>query len=239
MTAGLQIFNVNGVIQIDETLKNPRYVTGGTVAQGTDNSGYGSYVINLGAYGIDLNVEIPLILVRPTAYGRNVGGIFITKNYGTTYGGNFCLIDTSDAGFEFAIFSNQGAGVTDSGNCGLQVFNAAGQLTYDSNQRHARIIANLYHAATPNFQYPYSYNFSGFSEAPWIVANPLVSSYLGEQDYPAGVYAKLNSTSSITIGLQLSGAANLSFLDMYGLVAAKNADPYNGRSASFALANWA
>ena len=239
MTVGLQIFNTNGVIQIDENLKNPRYVTGGSVAKGADNSGYGTFVINLGAFGIDLNAEIPLILVRPNEFGKYVGGIFLTKQYGTVFGGNFCMIVASDSGFDYAVFSTRVGGITDPGNFGLQVFNAAGEITYNSNNRHARIVANLIHTATPNFTYPYSYAFSGFNEMPWIVVNPLVASYLGEQDYPAGVYAKVNAVNSITIGLQLNGAASTPFLDTYGLVAAKNADPYNGKSASFALANWA
>lgn len=239
MPAGLQVFNQSGVLQIDETTKNPRLVTSGSVAKGADNSGYGYYKIDLGAYGINLNTEIPLLLLRPATYGTYVGGVFVTKQYGTVTGGNFFLLDASDSAFDYSIFSQQVAGVRDPGNLGLQVFNAAGEITYDTNQAHTRILGNLYHAATASFPYPYSFGISGFSGMPWVVANPLVSSFKGGQDSPAGVFMKVNSPSSVTVDLRVVGAAGTSFASVYGTSIAQQADPYNGQSATFSMADWA
>jgi hypothetical protein len=238
MTAGIQIYNTNGVIQIDENLKNPRLVTTGSVAQGTDNA-FGSFVLNLSAFGIDLNTEIPLLLLRPSAFGQNVGGVFITKKYGSVSGGNYFLIDASNASFDYAVFSTQVAGIKDTDPGGFQVFNTAGEITYDSNNRHTRIIANLYHAATSSYPYPYNLSMTGFTAMPWIVANPLVASYLGSQDEASGIYAKVNSLTSLTISHQVLGAAGSSFAGLYGSTIAQSADPYNNRSMTLGMADWA
>lgn len=237
MTAGLQIINSSGQIQIDENLIVPRFVASGSVAR-DPQQGSGPLVINLGNYGINIQEEIPIILVRPAEYNRFVGGAYITRAYGTAPPGNYCLIDNSDCGFDYSVFSTKVAGVRDNGNFGFQTFNSSGVLIYDSNNRHTRVINNFKKAASTDYLYPYSFTLSGFNSMPWIMVNNLPVSYSGATDSAGGVYIRVNSNTSITVDHRVAGAAFTSFREIYDVPTSKTNDPYNNRPANYLLADY-
>lgn len=249
MPTGFQALNATGVVQIDENFKNPRFVTSGTIVERNTTNQGDPFVLELSAYGINLTLEIPLVLIRPTQYGQFIGGVAVAPDFTSQSLNAINFPRAQSYPYEYAIFSTLVPGVVDPGGThGLQVFNGAGTLIYNSNNRHARILANLYKPAPASYPYPYSFFIPAQPETPWFLANPLLWSTWGmESDQVTGIFMRLDNQSQVTIGHQFNDQPESSVVSVLGLNGAIPLDPYNkhvtnvpyvGRAATFAIATY-
>lgn len=249
MPTGFQVLNTTGIVQIDENFKNPRFVTSGTIAERNSSNQGNWFTLELGAYGIDLTNEIPVVLIRPTQYGQYIGSIAVSAMFVDQSINAITFPRAQNYPYEYAIFSTLVAGVVDpGGTVGLQVFKADGSLVYNSNNRHPRILANLYKPAQPSYPYPYSFFIAAQPETPWFLANPLLWSTWGaEDDQVTGIFMRLDSPSQVTIGHQFTEQPETSVVSVLGVNGAIPLDPYNkhvtnipytGRDATFAIATY-
>lgn len=237
MTTGFKVFNNNGFVQIDDNFKNPRLVATGTIPQATAGE------IDLGVLGINLDTEIPLVMVRPHNYDRYVGGAYFSKVHsnGTTFG-NYVGIDADRTAYDYAIFSTVGSPISDGGTLGMVVRNPSDVVVYDSRYVYPRLLSALQMAASSNYNYPLNYGISGYSEMPWILVNPLIWQQGNINDFNpinySGIFMKVNSLTSITIDHlvlgQYSGQNGLTMVAAHGGEAMAY-NPYHLKSAVFVL----
>ena len=250
MTAGLQIFNDNGVIQIDELFKNPRLVTRGFVAE-RNSSNFGDQMeVKLTPFGINMDIEIPVILLRPTQLNQYVGGVALGYDYNVSSPHSIFFTRSDNYAYEYAIFATTVPGVVDPTiNYGLQVFLANGELAYSTANSHARILANLFKPAPGAYPYPYSFGIPNTGAMPWFLGNPLMYSPWFPEDGPVtGIFMKADSFGQVTVGHQLLEEPQVAVKDRLNVFLASNLDPYNyehgnggyqGRDAVFSIANFA
>lgn len=251
MPVGLAIYNTDGVLQIDESFKNPCLVATGYLA-GT--GGYDPTPVSLSALGIDVAVEMPIILIRPRAYGRWFGGCRV---YRGESGVSYFETYTSEVGLDYAIFSTKGTPIRDPGNVGLQVFDSSGAITFDSNLSHMRVLSSHYHPAIAAYQYPVQIGISNFQEMPWVVSAPLVCTWKGlgsseSEPEPLGLFMNFFSNTSATAEMcylarqeqtayairfaQQGGQPNAVINTQRSIIAQ---DPYYNRGFSVDFATWA
>lgn len=113
MPQGLEVFNDDGIYQIDGESPNLVFITKGSAT--------GSVTFSSPAY--------PIVFIRPNM-GRR---IFLRHNGGTSYT-FFC-----QGAFSYWVFC--GLTASSGSNFGLQVFNAAGSLVYSSHSKPLKIIS--------------------------------------------------------------------------------------------------
>lgn len=142
MPAGLQVKTPAGILQIDELYRNAQLAAKVAVtsfSRGPWSATYGpnDYVasINTGAY-------FPCILgFAPVSYpcttGATLHGVFATFDDATL--NDYALNVKSDsAQFDCFLFRDQA--LASGANHGLQVFNAAGTMVYDSALKYLRVV---------------------------------------------------------------------------------------------------
>lgn len=117
MAFGLEITNNHGTTLIDDTYSNLAVRHQGTLAAG-------SGVRTVSIPGLDQ----PIPAVRSTAYAIALGRI----------GNNGQIWSAGGAQVHWYVFDTPTSGGND---YGLQVFNSAGQLTFDSSRKYARVRA--------------------------------------------------------------------------------------------------
>lgn len=197
MSYGLQILNDAGRIQVDAESLPARLLTSGYVA------GRSAYLTM--PYAIEN--EAPIILLKPTQPNSFVGGLYFGAIYSTGPAGT--ILVGGQHPFYYAIFAaTMGTPVIESTNYGLQVFRSDNSVAYDSRHQHPNLTHMFYKPPDTSTTggYPNTYSFSGYSEMPWILANPLMLTYLGVGEtttYAGCVMASVNPAfNQLTVDLR-------------------------------------
>ena len=136
MAAGFQIVNANGIVQVDEN-----YVNLGLVAKGTITIPAGGIGGMAAPAQISFTGASPILCIRPVstyAFIRSVTKLGNTFSY-TVNGGYSGAGNTSPTAetFNWYIFDRMSQiAVT---NYGIQIYNASGELTFNSSSNPMRI----------------------------------------------------------------------------------------------------
>jgi hypothetical protein len=212
MSYGLKVLGVSGAVQIDDTFQNMVRIASGSC------SGF-SNIITVP----DQGTFAPQIFVRPWADGQWVGGlcfqsttqIEILTNY-KEYAEGSNAVSFPGGGFDWVAFGTASRQLVDSSTYGMKVFDASGNLTFDSRYEAARtqtVCLITQSGGTETQAYPQYYGFTGWSIRPWINLNTfsrvLFSGDLGSGDY--GWYVTTNGTSSIGVRWAETYADGISF----------------------------
>lgn len=132
MGAGFQVFNDSNFLQIDADYSNHEFVTKGTYSIGPSNLANGGS--NIGSTTVTVAGRNPVIALNSSSLcyaslQSQSGGVFtfyIYNGENTTVSGEYFIFDTaSDAS---------------AGNTGMQIFNAAGKLVFDSNKKYMKVL---------------------------------------------------------------------------------------------------
>lgn len=135
MPYGLQVIGNDGYKQIDENYANLSFVGKGTMSiGGSVNNMAGPTTFYSGSQRFNRACNRPLVFIRPTQGYACLASIVNGGSYLDIY-----LHGNTSQNVDFYVFDQI---TTDEyGGFGLQVFNAAGQLTYSSNYAPLRIKA--------------------------------------------------------------------------------------------------
>lgn len=132
MGAGFQVFNDSNFLQIDADYSNYEFVTKGTYALGPSNLANGGS--NIGSTTVTVVGRNPVIALNSAtlcyASLRSQSG-----NQFTFYIYNG---ENTNASGEYFIFDS--ASDASAGNTGMQIFNSAGKLVFDSNKKYMKVL---------------------------------------------------------------------------------------------------
>lgn len=168
MSYGLTVQSALGTIQVDETYVGVRLIQSGSLT--ADASRIATLTLPQ-AYSAP-----PLVLVRPTAFGRYVGGMFFRGPYYGQPTDSVWFLGTANVPFDYAIFAIEGTAVDDGGTYGLRTWNASNVMTFSSTHTRARITHAFDIGSFAKCQSSAAYySISGYSSMPWVVANNLYS----------------------------------------------------------------
>ncbi|WP_247308179.1 hypothetical protein [Ralstonia pseudosolanacearum] len=134
MPAGLQIWNDAGTVLIDDTHANLAVAARGVVA--TSAAGMGVYQIGSRAvvsYTGDTRATPLIAFACPAGFV----GVYLSSLSGSTYTWRFITEQPAGTEIKYWVFDRAPAS---SGSYGFQVFDAAGNLTFDSSRQQARIV---------------------------------------------------------------------------------------------------
>lgn len=249
MSYGFQIISNFNRVQVDQDFSAPRLIAAGT-APLVFLPAYGVWSANV-VFPMPYNIflEPPVVMVRPAATGKYVGGYFSGKSADfTTFDGmadgGFSV--SGQCAFDYAVFSTRGTAVADAVGWGLEVYKADGSMAFSSRHSHPRIRGLLTKAASTASDggYPNAFSVSGFSAMPWLLANPLVQTAFGlgpNGETIGGAMAAVASGFG-TVTIDLRDCADPAFPSISTTAAAATADqynPYQGKPAFFAVGAYA
>lgn len=129
MTSGLQIFNASGEIQVDSNLFNFVLIQKGTVTIPA-----GGYINSFPAAQIVVNGVTPILCLRPV---NSFAGVVNTKIINGQY--SYLINGTGGETINWYLFDKNP--MTGNNNAGIQVFNQAGQMTFNSDRYPMRMAA--------------------------------------------------------------------------------------------------
>jgi len=194
MTAGIQIFNDQQILQIDSDYRNARFAFGGYC--NTKAVASNSYFVNIALDAITSTaLECPMVLIRPEQTNQYVGGCFVNSPY-EAFGSaparpNGAVQLWGQCPFDWAILSTRVAMGSGGSTFGFDVFDAGGNLVFASAYRQLR---NTEILENPDGNgWPKTFNLTKGQSNPWIWANPLIGQVAGSFDevFP-GIVARLN-----------------------------------------------
>lgn len=191
MSYGFQSVNADNIVQIDDAYRNLLRVASGSWTSG-------------GAVVGEINFPTqtstaPLIFFRPSADGVYVGQVGL---------GSDRVYFSTNGNFDWVVYGLDGPVMTSASNYGMQVFNASGQVVFDSRYEPPRIQTIVRHNQTwptyangggslgQNPNYPYTFNFTGWGERPWICLNSL---FFWEDDNGTTTCATTSGTNAIIL----------------------------------------
>ena len=136
MTAGLQIINDSGVVQLDENYFNLEFKNKFQYAIAT---GINQYTITTGGYGNEV------VAVGETGVGYvNIARTASNKIVITTF-------STAATTLTFYVFGTPDQTAT--ANAGMQIFNSAGQITFSATQNYMRVVHSYKTLDIANMRY--------------------------------------------------------------------------------------
>lgn len=234
---GLQVIGDHGRIQIDQDFKAPRLImSGSSTTEGPLLGGVNEAVVTL-PYSVTL--EPPLVFVRPSQPDKFVG-CFSLAAPAVGFSGSNGFYMAGQCPFDYAVFSSQGTPFSDGSTYGLEVYTADGAVAYSSRHSHPRIrsIAQKVATTAADGGYPNQFSISGFSQMPWIMANPLILTAFGvgpDSETMGCVMAAVNSNyTQLSIDLRSVGPGNGRLGDYLSNV--NDYNPYYNLPAWFAVA---
>lgn len=187
---GFQSFNNANITQIDDNYRNLLYVASGSWTGG-------NAVLWQFTFPAQTSTS-PMVFVRPWADGTYVGQGGITADT--------CYFSTN-GNFDWVVYGLDNPVMSSGSAYGMQVFNGSGQTVFDSRYEPARIQAVVRVDQTwPTYtqggsygawpHYPYTLNFTGWGEKPWICLNAL---YCFDDDNGTTTAATTSGTNSIIL----------------------------------------
>lgn len=208
MGYGFNAVNAAGTVQIDQDFINARLIAQGTKTVSDSSDPGVTLKLNLNeVFGSDtLPGANPIVLVRPHDFGKYVGGMLLYADWASGYGSSTAsfLELRGEAAFDYAIFSVGGTPISDSTTTGLEVYRSDGSIAYSSRHSHPRITDLLFRASYSGYAWPTSMAFPAKSAMPWLLANPLCTTWLGigeTTEWVAGVMMRINNLYSCEVDL--------------------------------------
>lgn len=198
MSAGIQVFNDQQILQIDSDYRNARFAFSGYC--NTQAVGSNSYFVNVALDAQTSSaLECPMVLIRPEQTNQYVGGCFVNSPY-DAFGSfparpNGAVQLWGQCPFDWAVLSTR-VGMGSGGSpFGFDVFDASGNLVFASAYRQLRI-TEIFDDPNSN-GWPKAFNLTKGQSNPWIWANPLVGITGGPYDeqFP-GIVARFNANRS-------------------------------------------
>ena len=241
MSYGFQVLNDTGTVQIDQDYVNSRLSVTGSCSTHTGMFGTPPYT---GVYdlhlelpaAINLDVEIPVVLIRPAALGKYVGSLQFIRNFsGSTPTGTWSLRIVGQCPFDYAIFSTLTTPVSDGSSHGLEVYRLDGSIAYSSRHSHPRI-TNTFQIPSGPLTFPQSFGFPSKSSIPWVLGNPLCITWKGVGDMDesiGGVMFRIDSLASCTVHLLNMGT------NLFDPIGSALYNPYENVPARFAICDFA
>ena len=202
MSYGLSVQSSLGTIQVDENYVGVRLIQSGSLT--ADSTRIATLTL-----GQPFSAP-PLVLVRPTAFGRYVGGMFFLGPYAGQSNDSIRFLGTASVPFDYAIFAIEGTAVDDGSTYGLRVWNPSNQITFNSAHTRARITHTFSIGSFARCQSSAaSYSISGYSSMPWVVANNLYSVWSnGEEFVYEGFVVGFDSYSTMRMGYSSWSTSN-------------------------------
>lgn len=167
MSFGIEIKNNAGRVQVDGTYRNLFLV-----AQGTAPAGNWSSI----SYPAQTSCN-PLVCIRPVSDGTYVGFVSVGAASASYF---------SDGPFEWAVYGLDSLLYYPGTQYGMQVFNSAGSVVFDSRCEPLRVKTvasgqavwpDVLHGGSPSVafnNYPLAINFTPFGVRPWLCINQMV-----------------------------------------------------------------
>lgn len=194
MSAGLQVFADNAVLQIDSDYRNAR-----VAQEGYCNNlfpGTSSFWVNIAMNATTrTDVECPVVVIKPEQTEKYVGGCFVHSPYeafGSFPARPYGAVQLwGGCPFHWAVFSTQVA-LTGGSPFGLDVFDANGALVFASAYRQLRVTETFDDANS--LGWPKAFSLTRGQVDPWIWVNPMIGISGGPYDevFP-GIAAKFNA----------------------------------------------
>lgn len=207
MSYGLKVTGSHGDLVIDDTYRNIM-----KIAEGSCNN----------ATFIDIafpspGAFTPQIFVRPWSDGSYVGACLFGDGYYSPNGPNTVRLLTNkllspagtfgstpanqgNIGFDYVIYGVNGITAIDGTNYGLKVWDAAGNVSFDSRYEQCRVqsvaLINQSGLNTSNMTWPRTYTYAGWGGRPWININPFGYCYAAESD-ESGFFVTTSGTNAI------------------------------------------
>lgn len=225
MSFGLQLINDFGRVQIDADFKAPRLIGSGTAYKDA------TFMLPHA-----LTQETPMVMVQPHVADQYVGAVSLYVS-----GGSYVAI-AGQGYFNWAVYSTLGAAISDGSQFGLEVYKADGSVAYSSRHRHPCLTHMFnkpadYGTGGGSGAWPSTYYFSGYTEVPWIFANPLLQTMAGVGEFSesvCGIMAKVNGgLNSITVDMR--DMANPAYPTFPALDTRHEYNPYYQLPAWFAV----
>lgn len=199
MSYGLLVRGSHGDLTIDDLYRNIMFIKQGS------------------ASGARVDIPItsqapfnPQVYVRPWGDGHYVGACSII-NSGTTVrlrtnklvrGNNGVVTDQGNIGFDYVIFGINGVTPIDNSTYGLKVWDASGNVSFDSRFEQARIqhvlLISQAGQGINNTTYPQTYSFPGWGLRPWININPFGGALFSEEA-EAGFFVTTSGLNQIVV----------------------------------------
>lgn len=214
MPSGIQVINNAGTILIDENYSNLAVRASGTVTGSTSSTGRLDFAVASG-------LNAPMFAIAPSAAQFSVLAYRPDTNVIKIQGRD----NTQSTNFPYFIFDTP---VASGLNYGLQVFNASGVLTFDSNLKYARVVDV----------------FGGTTEASWAGTRTYASGRtyavveLGRaftkttENLGGGNYEYIGRRSSLKV---VSNVVTTSFVQTYVKSGTVNSPPITNNAAKFAV----
>lgn len=197
MAYGFQALNTNNVVQIDETYRNLMRVASGTWTGGS--SAWQTFTFTT------QTICPPLVFIRTTSDSTYVGKLWIND-------GSFTVM--TNGNFDWVAFGLTSPTMVSPSNYGMQVFNTAGAVVYDSRYEVPRIQTTISinqvwpdswngggSGAHPS--YPYTATFTGWGARPWMCLNSL-HFFEDENGYMTAFASKGTNQIEIRMGIMLN-----------------------------------
>ena len=189
MSYGLQVYSAAGYVQIDETYANYSLIQAGTTTTNLP------VVVTGGLSRTMVFVRIP--------YGQTIA----SKISGVTDAFKAAPIGLGATNFTYEYRVYRRVPNTPTPGMGLQVFDAGGALTFDSNKSYARILSAALIDVTGLSSSAY---VAGFGSQPWIWFDPLYTAAFTQSGNPNYGYqhalcARLHVDNSVEYGVGLLG----------------------------------
>lgn len=248
MGFGFQALSNATRVQVDQDFIAPRLIASGHADLYFD----GSYGVNTADVVVtlpyDIYIEPPIVLIRPDQADKYVGGIIFGKaaDWTTLPAGNGGFKLVGQCAFDYAIFAAAGTAASDGSSHGLEVYRGDGSLAYSSRHSHPRVRALLHKVATAAADggYPNVFGISGFSQMPWLLANPLIVTAWGvgpDGEHMGCVMGAVDSTFTHAT-FDLRDYASPAYPRLTGAMvggAVNDFNPYHNLPAHFAVGTFA
>jgi hypothetical protein len=191
MAFGLRTINDAGFVQIDEEYRNLHVVGTGTGSSSPSGN------FNTVAF-TSISDCVPLVFARPSS-GVEVGGFYLIQEYASgtfTPGPPFArFVYEATGAFEWVLCSLTGGG-SPAGDYGMQVFDSAGNVAFDSRRQYPQI--RSVHGLTSGGAA--SIDLTVPAEADWFLLNHLgYNNFVGEFGPFRGLSGKRVSSTVLRI----------------------------------------
>lgn len=194
MSYGLQVRGSHGDLAIDETYRNIMFIKQGS------------------ASGARVDIPIPSqapfapqVYVRPWADGHYVGAFSVLNNTTVRLWTNKVVnsANQGNIGFDYVIFGINGVAPIDGSSYGLKVWDANGNVSFDSRYEQARIqhvMLISQPGQTVNGSttiYPQTFNYPTWGLRPWINVNPFGGVNVGDTE--SGYFVTTSGLDKIVV----------------------------------------
>lgn len=200
MAFGIQLSNAALAAVLDENSMVPYRVDEGYWPL-TQSGAYIQWLVR--PVATDVADAAPMVLIRPEAYDKYVGGFLGSCDAvggfdGTEDGsdGTPYFVVTGQTGFDWQVYAAAGTPIVDPTAWGAEVYGPTGEVLYSSRRRHVRLRQVIQITPAMLVADEVYIPLSGYDSMPWILANNLPMTVAGiseTSEFFPGLMAKVHA----------------------------------------------